>query len=321
MADLPSQLQAAIDEAVDEGIAFPRLQELSDALRAGYRGEADATVPAIDSAENALAYATYRMPGTYAAVFHALERARSSIPGFEPTTIVDVGGGSGAATWAAQVVFPSLAAATVLDRSRAALDLGQHLAASGPAPIAQARWKSHRVGMEIPVVDLAVAGYLLGELAGYDRDRLLDQLAVAAPVVAIIEPGTTAGYGRIIDARSRLIRHGMQVAAPCPHDDECPLVGKDWCHFAARFARSPLLRRLKRADHPYEDEKFSYVVATRHPVERSAARVIRHPQKRERLVNLDLCVGDGRATQMAVPRSRGPEYRRARKTRWGDSWN
>lgn len=321
MADLPSQLQTAIEEAVDEGIAFPRLQELTDALRAGYRGEADATAPVIDSADNALAYAAYRMPGTYAAVSHALERARSSIPGFEPTTIVDVGGGSGAATWAAQSVFPSLANATVLDRSRAALDLGRRLAAGGPAPVAQARWAAHRVGIEIPAGDLAIAAYLLGELDAADRHSLLDQLAVAAPMVAIVEPGTTDGYGRIIDARSRLIRHGMQVAAPCPHDDECPLVGKDWCHFAARFARSPLLRRLKRADHPYEDEKFSYVVATRHSVERPAARVIRHPQKRERLVNLDLCTGDGRATRLAVPRSRGPEYRRARKIRWGDSWN
>lgn len=321
MADLPAPLYAAIDEAVDDGIAFPRLQELTDALRAGYRGEADATAPVIDSADHALAYAAYRMPGTYAAVFHALERARSSIPGFEPTTIVDVGGGSGAATWAAQSVFPSLANATVLDRSRAALDLGRCLAANGPAPIARARWAAHRVGMEIPAGDLAIAAYLIGELDANDRHSLFDQLAVAAPVVAIVEPGTTDGYRRIIDARSRLIRNGMRVAAPCPHDDECPLVGKDWCHFAARFARSPLLRRLKRADQPYEDEKFSYVVATRHPVERPAARVIRHPQKRERLVNLDLCTGDGRATRLVVPRSRRPEYRRARKIHWGDSWD
>jgi len=55
------------------------------------------------------------------------------------------------------------------------------------------------------------------------------------------------------------------------------MAGTDWCHMAARVERTSLHRRLKGAELPYEDEKFSYVIATRTPVDRAAARIIRRP--------------------------------------------
>ena len=54
----------------------------------------------------------------------------------------------------------------------------------------------------------------------------------------IIEPGTPAGYARMIALRSQLIASGAHVAAPCPHQAPCPLATPDWCHFAQRLPRS-----------------------------------------------------------------------------------
>lgn len=95
--------------------------------------------------------------------------------------------------------------------------------------------------------------------------------------MVLIEPGTPEGYLRIREARGQLIDAGMTVAAPCPHDGTCPIeVGQDWCHFSARVSRSSLHRQVKGGSLPYEDEKFSYVAATRFPVE--AGRLPDHAQ-------------------------------------------
>jgi ribosomal protein RSM22 (predicted rRNA methylase) len=173
--------------------------------------------------------------------------------------------------------------------------------------------------------DLAVAAYVLGELTERQQDRLAGLVTTAAPAVLLLEPGTPAGHRRVLAARARLLAAGYQVVAPCPHQLGCPLeVPGDWCHFAVRLQRSATHRRVKAADLPYEDEKFSYVAAARPGVgspDWPAGRVVRRPQQRKNLVTLDLCDRDGRAALLPVGKSRGEAYRRARKTSWGDRWD
>src|SRR5690606_26089022 len=168
--------------------------------------------------------------------------------------------------------------------------------------------------------DVAVAAYLLGELSAEDIDRVVDAMTRAAPTVVIVEPGTPPGYQRVLGARDRLIEAGLDLAAPCPHVHECPLAGRDWCHFAARFSRPAWLRRLKDAELGHEDEKYSYVVATRLEVVEVGDRIIRHPLKRPRMVSLELCRTDGSATTVTISRRHGDAYRAARDVRWGDRW-
>src|SRR5690606_27604170 len=96
------------------------------------------------------------------------------------------------------------------------------------------------------------------------------------------EPGTPAGYQRILAARDRLRQRGAALAAPCPHDAACPMAGRDWCHFAVRLDRSRLHRHLKGAALGWEDEKFSYVVAVPPGApdpRRASARIVRRPRK------------------------------------------
>lgn len=319
MTALPPDLQVAIRSALDT-VAFSRLQQIVDVMLPAYRN-GHSGPPTIGSEEMALAYAAYRLPGTFAALRRVLAEAISTIRSFTPESMIDVGGGSGAAAWAATDTLPTLHRIRILDRSRAALDLGRQLAATGPDPIAQAEWEEHHTSTPLPPADLAVAAYLLGELPAADRPGLVKHLTVAAPTVAVVEPGTPAGYRRIIEARSLLIESGLAIAAPCPHEAVCPLLDDNWCHFSVRFERSPELRRLKRAEHGYEDEKFSYVVATRLSIQRPLSRVVRHPQYRGKMVMLELCQADGTAGPTVVTKSRREAYRRARKVEWGDGWD
>src|SRR5262249_60860956 len=116
---------------------------------------------------------------------------------------------------------------------------------------------------------LVVASYVAGELAPEELASFAQALwAATGQRLVVIEPGTPAGYHRIIGIRSLLIAGGAHVAAPCPHERDCPLVAPDWCHFARRLARSRDHLSVKGAGVPFEDEKFSYVVLSRTPPRR-----------------------------------------------------
>jgi ribosomal protein RSM22 (predicted rRNA methylase) len=158
---------------------------------------------------------------------------------------------------------------------------------------------------------------VLGELA--DADALVASAWAATDgLLLVVEPGTPDGYARVIAARSYAIEGGGFVTAPCPHDRACPMLGSDWCHFAVRLPRSARHRAAKSAELAYEDEKLSYVAASRMPTARATARVVRHPQHRRGHVYLELCADDGLRTEL-VSKRQGADFRRARNASWGDA--
>jgi ribosomal protein RSM22 (predicted rRNA methylase) len=319
--DLPADLAAALDDAAAD-LSLRELEASVERLIARYRTPGRAARPILGGRVDAVAYAAYRMPATWGAVRAALAAVAERVPEFEPRTLVDVGGGSGAAAWAASGVFASLKDVVVLDQVGDALELGRRLAGNAfSGALRHAEWRQVRFPAEIPEADLVTVSYVLSELGAEEQDALVRAAAAGAGTIAVIEPGTPDGYQRILAARETLIGLGMQVVAPCPHSDGCPLAGtRDWCHFAARVHRSPLHRRLKGGDLGHEDEKFSYVVATRGLVLGSPARVLRHPQIRKGLVMMQLCEPDGTTAQTLVSKRQGDTYRAARDVDWGDVW-
>jgi len=333
------------------------VQRLMTAYRAG-------EVPAaqvITSQADAAAYAAYRMPATAAATAAALLQMRLALPGWTPSSVIDFGAGTGGSAWAVASALPGIEAMTLLEQSAHAIRLGKAIfAGAASGSLRSATWRPWRLGGggsgsdrsgsgpgdsgpgggepadsgDFGTADLAVACYLLGELAPAQQAALTMLAARAAPAVLILEPGTPAGHRRILAARERLLSSGYQIAAPCPHQLDCPLaVEGDWCHFAVRLPRSPIHRQAKGAELGYEDEKFSYVAAMSPdrvrpdaggpypgPPDWPAGRVVRRPQQRKGLVMLDLCRADGASGRELVGKSKGEAYRQARKTAWGDRW-
>jgi ribosomal protein RSM22 (predicted rRNA methylase) len=293
-----------------------------DRLIANYRGRTPTDAPVLRDRSDVIAYAAYRMPATFEAVRAALDAFTDAVPGWVPAGHVDVGGGTGAATWAVNATWEGERPVTVLDWAEPALALGREIAAANPA-LRSAAWHRSRIGATLTIesADLVTVSYVLGELTEADRASVVDAAAAAARTVVIIEPGTPDGYTRVIEARDRLIAAGFRIAAPCPHSSACPIVpGQDWCHFSARVSRSSLHRQVKGGSLAYEDEKFSYVAATRLPVTPAASRVVRKPQIRKGQVLLDLCGADELLRRDTVTKRHGPLYRAARDTDWGDAW-
>ncbi|MEV7520681.1 small ribosomal subunit Rsm22 family protein [Streptomyces sp. NPDC091371] len=308
-----------------EGLPPKQASAAVERLIASYRGQTPTDAPVLRDRSDVAAYAAYRMPATFEAVQSALDGLAEAAPGWAPASHVDVGGGTGAATWAVDAIWDGPRETTVLDWAEPALKLGKELAQSSPSPALRAAdWRRAVIGsgIALPDADLVTVSYVLGELTPEARTAVVAEAARAGQAVVLIEPGTPEGYLRIREARDQLIAAGLHVAAPCPHDGTCPIeVGRDWCHFSARVSRSSLHRKVKGGSLPYEDEKFSYVAATRFPTEPAASRITRKPQIRKGLVQLELCGPEGEGlARVNVTKRHGDLYKAARDADWGDAW-
>ncbi len=316
--DLPAELKAALDarlQGLSRNAAAGRASLISQTYRDGGGSGA------IGSEADALAYALARMPATYAAVTASLNALREIKPDFAPASLLDVGAGPGTATWAAAAAFPSLTCFALLDANSAlsalALDLGRHSARLRKMTYQHGEARAALADSE--AADLVIASYMIGEISDAERKALAELMwAKTRDALLIVEPGTPAGYGRIIALRRQLIAAGAHVAAPCPHDGECPLAAPDWCHFTQRLPRSRVHKQLKSAELPYEDEKFSYVALTRAPVARHPARVIAQPVVTKVAVTARLCTDQGILNAVAARRQKAA-YQRFKKIAWGDA--
>jgi ribosomal protein RSM22 (predicted rRNA methylase) len=316
--DLPAELKAALDarlEGLSRGDVAVRAAVISKTYRDG------GTSSAIKSEIDALAYALARMPATYAAVGACLNALSEARPEFAPQTLLDVGAGPGTASWAASEAFASLTSLTLLDTNPAlrtlALDLQR-----GTTRFAETKYdagEARNALAKADSADLVIASYLIGELGEAERKSLMEAMwAKTRDTLLVVEPGTPAGYARILNARTQLIAAGAHVLAPCPHDAACPLQAPDWCHFSQRLARSRAHKQVKGADVPFEDERFSYVVLTRAPVTWHPSRILAQPAVGKAGVSAKLCTPDG-VTIAKVPRRDKAAYAHARHWRWGDA--
>jgi ribosomal protein RSM22 (predicted rRNA methylase) len=316
--DLPAELKAALDAKL-HGISRNDAAERASLISKTYRDGGNSG--AIRSETDALAYALARMPATYAAVTASLNALREIIPHFAPTSLLDVGAGPGTASWAAAEAFSSLNNFTLLDANSAlralALDLGRD--STRLSKMTYQRGEARAALAAAEAADLVVASYVIAELSDAERSALAELMwAKTRNTLLIVEPGTPAGYARIIALRAQLIASGAHVAAPCPHDGTCPLSAPDWCHFTQRLPRLRAHKQIKGAALPFEDEKFSYVALTRAPVGQHPARVLTQPVVSKVEVTAKLCTSDGLAL-IRVPSRTKADYARARRWRWGDA--
>ncbi|MGY4154438.1 ribosomal protein RSM22 (predicted rRNA methylase) [Bradyrhizobium sp. USDA 4461] len=316
--DLPAELKAALNtrlEGQPRSDAAGRAAVISQTYRDGGGSST------IRTETDALAYALARMPATYAAVVASLNALTEIRPDFSPASLLDVGAGPGTATWAAAEAFPSLQDFTLLDANGALRRLAEGLF-DGSIRLHDINYQLGQAGAlldKAEPADLVVASYMIGELGDAERAALADALwSKTRDTLLVVEPGTPAGYARIIALRARLIAAGAHVTAPCPHDGGCPLVAPDWCHFSQRLQRSRAHRQVKGADAPFEDERFAYVALSRARVENRPSRVLAQPDVGKVEIAAKLCTPEG-VVVTRVPRRAKADYARGRRWRWGDA--
>jgi ribosomal protein RSM22 (predicted rRNA methylase) len=314
MNAVPPGLKAAIRGYLaesDPGSLVDSSRRMSQCYREGGRS---------DDALDFRAYLVARLPATYAAVAYCLAELARRHPLFTPASLLDAGSGPGTAAWAAAVAYPDLSSFTFLDNNAQFLKLACSLSAQSNHPALQrARALNGDISnLQGVDADLVVAAYALAELPQPKTEEAAGALWQACKnTLLIIEPGTPQGFARIHRARAALIAQGAHLIAPCTHMNACPILAPDWCHFSVRLARSRDHMHAKKAAVPFEDEKFSYVIASRQPMALEGSRILAPPVETKAEINLKLCAENG-LTRQSIARRDKAAYKRVRKLEWGD---
>jgi ribosomal protein RSM22 (predicted rRNA methylase) len=315
MNAIPPDLKAAIDRYLTvtaTGSLVDKTKRMSDRYRQGGGS---------DSALDFGAYLVARLPATYAAVGFCLAELARRRPQFSPQTLLDAGSGPGTAAWAATATYPDISTVTFLDNSPPFLQLAGSLAAQGGhAALRGARQLNADLG-NLPSeasADLVIAAYALAELPlAMASETAISLWEACENTLLVVEPGTPQGFARIHEMRAALLAEGAHLVAPCTHVNACPMQIPDWCHFSVRLARRREHMHAKKATVPFEDEKFSYLIASRQPGALEGARILSQPADSKAEIRFKLCAGNGLAQQSIARRDKA-EYKRVRKLDWGD---
>jgi len=319
---LPPALQAAVNALLEgraRGPIAQRSAQISDCYRGG--GHSGAVIA---SDTDLLAYLLARLPATYAAVAAVLDAVGARCA-FEPKTLSDIGAGPGTASWAATEAWPGIDRVSMIDSSAVFLDMARKLATASPSgALANAETKLADVTRlpDLAASDVVIASYALAEVPGAAvAGTALALWKACTGILVLVEPGTPAGYERIVACRTALLAGGAKIIAPCPHAAPCPIVAPDWCHFSQRLPRSRDHMIVKAAQVPFEDEKFSYLAVARDHVAvvPYEARVLAPPKKDKTGIALKLCT-NGEISQRKIPNRDRAALSRARDLRWGDSF-
>lgn len=269
---------------------------------------------------DAAAYAASRMPATFAACNAVFRELKNRAPEMQFDALLDVGAGTGAATLAALERFP-FKTVTCLERARAMAKIGERLTANASENAPDIHWISAdftRLPENTPRADVVVAAYAMNELSDTARAPVLKRLFdLSNKVLVLVESGTPSQHCLLRAAAEELVRLGGFVFAPCPAVRDCPLPADDWCHFTVRVQRSRLHRLLKGGDAPFEDEKFSYLLVSKEPIEPVSGRVLRHPTVNPGRIDLKLCTKEGILLKTCT-RSQKAAFKAARKLGAGD---
>lgn len=319
--NITDDLEEALERETSS-IAKSKLSIAASDLSRRYRSHDRDDFPAFMTSDaHRLAYLAVRMPATYAVVRRVLFEIKQRIPDISVNSILDMGAGPGTATWAAAEVFPELNKASLLEKDEKWLEIGWRLMRhSRQSTLKEATWHLSDLNQatSFGAHDLVIMSYVVGEMKTETLEQLISNgWLSASKVIAIIEPGTPHGFERIKQARNILLKSGAFLVAPCPHAGKCPMEKNDWCHFAERLERSKLHKSVKDVDLGFEDEKFSYIVASKIPVILPEARILRNPQKRSGHIGFTLCTAKG-FEERIISRKQGELYKQARKLEWGD---
>ncbi len=323
--ELPISLKEKINRKV-EGKKQTELLEISKGISEKYINKSGKGNRLLTSDDEALVYSIVRMPATYGAVVSSL---KWTLENFEDDieSLLDVGAGTGAASWGVSKVLNKNIQITCLEREESMINLGREYMKSENDSLANATWIKRDIATDEinEKADLVLSSYMLNELSDENRIQSVQKLWNATnKLLLLIEPGTPESFKKMMKIREYLIEQNGKIIAPCIHNKNCEISNDDWCQFTSRISRSKLHKFLKGGDSPFEDEKFFYLAVVKNDakisqISNDMSRVLRHPKIENGRVTLKLCTQYGIGDEV-ITRSDKEHFKKARKIESGDMY-
>lgn len=289
--DVPEELKENINKLLEKN-QINKILEDAQNVSDRYRKNEGIGKRLLTKESEAVSYAISRMPATYAAVSSVLEQILDSYHE-SLTSIIDVGAGTGAAVWAINDRTKSNDI-KCLEREESMISIGKKLMKN--TDLNDVKWDKFDILKDDIKEngDVVISSYMINELPKEEREKAVKKMWNATnKLLVIIEPGTPAGFANILEIRNNILNLGGNIVAPCCCIGKCPIAKDDWCAFYTRIARSSIHRQTKNGTLGYEDEKFSYIVFSKVPVDNKGERILRHPQINSGYVKVKVCTSNG----------------------------
>ena len=316
--NLPENLQIALKNYID--INCEDLKKNSQEISIKYRNNAGNNLDLLKTPTESMAYAISRMPATFSSCYSALSHTFELLEN-KHKNILDIGAGTGAATWAISELI-NFEHADCFEREISMINLGKQIMTYNHQN-EKIEWHQFdlRKNKLNKTYDLVIASYVLNEFTDQERLEIIKNLWNAtSDLLIIIEPGTPHKFEQIKTLRNYIIKNHGNIIAPCPHSNNCELKN-DWCNFTARINRLQSHKIAKQGSAPYEDEKFIYMAFSKKQTSNNCkARVIRHPQYAPKLVKLKLCTQTSEIEEKIITKSNS-NYKLTRDLKHGDIFN
>lgn len=313
--DIPKGLKDSINRLLSEN-KVSNIIENAQTISNRYRKNDGKGKRLLTNESEAVSYVISRMPATYAAVYSVFKQILVNYDE-EITSLLDVGAGTGAGTWAVNEI-ENMSQITCLEREKSMSNIGKKLMKN--TALDNVQWKSYNILQDeiAEKADIVLTSYMINELPEQKRENAVLKLWQATnKLMVVIEPGTPEGFKNILNIRNLIKEQGGYIVAPCCCNGECPIKENDWCAFYARVARSSIHRQAKGGNLGYEDEKFSYIAFSKTPVEITGERILRHPQINSGFVKVKLCTAEG-IQEKTYSKKDGEIYKKIKKLDAGE---
>jgi ribosomal protein RSM22 (predicted rRNA methylase) len=316
MNKLEKQLFDNIKKSV-ENLSLKELKTLSFDLSKKYKRK---IFKKFSSDRERLAYIVCRMPATFNVLIYSLREIKNIMPEMKISSVLDLGSGPATTVWAMFCVFENIKKVHLVEKDPI-INLGKKLLKDLSFYKNLIFEKNDILKIKNYDFDLVCLSYVASELKKPFIERIIKRWFYSkSKTIIFLEPGTMYGFDKIKFIRKQLINLGTKIIAPCPNELKCPMPKNDWCHFYVRVKRTKPHKYLKAASLPYEDEKFSYVIATKEDVKKDFARILLPPIRRKEVITLTLC-NKGRVEKEKIPRKDFKRYKFCQKLKWGDILN
>lgn len=291
----------------------------------GYTKNAGIGQKYIDSYQDALCYAFFRMASTTAVI----KKCLSYIPECdEKLSLLDLGAGTGASIFAClmqeKLTFSNL---NCVESSENMLKVLKKLVSDISLDFELKCVKKDVIKDDIGEnkPDVVLASFSMNEMNKADRIKLLNKMwLLSNKYILIIEPGTPTAHKEMMEYKEYLISLGGKVIAPCMND-QCPILkdrNDDWCHFQVRLQRPTVEVKIKESDRNFEDEKFTFLLIEKgdnfENFNSNGSIIIRRPILRKGKTILSVCSKNNTIEQKVITKKDGELYKKAKKLSVGD---
>ncbi|HEU64506.1 hypothetical protein LCGC14_1550710 [marine sediment metagenome] len=323
MKETPKQLFDSIN-SLFENVSLKELKSINLELSKKYKKQKHKF---FSSDKERLSYIASRMPATLKSIEYSLNEIKNITPKISIKSVLDLGSGSGATLWALLSVFTSengklktnFPTTYLVEKDEKMIFYAKELLKNVKGISKKVTFgKNDILRVKNYDFDLVMLSYVANELKNFQIDKIINRWFFSkSKIIVFIEPGTKYGFKNIKYIRDFLIKKVCKLIAPCPNTLKCPMPKNDWCHFYVRVKRSKIHKYIKGGTLGYEDEKFSYVIATKEKVNYPKARILRFVKKTKQDLNFTLCK-DGKMLNEKVSRKGKKRDKMVEKLNWGD---